>query len=305
MVSSVGLGIGVGIPNFNKKAKARNLYVLHKFVKVNGDQNDFTKTPIRRRWAKLSGIAESDGMLQVILPDGYKARIESRVKRPRVVIDPLNPTPANSVGDTLDVVVITGSHNPCDLNPFGCGCPMQSPSCLDDQGNSANNNSQDPCAINPANCGEHQGGQGNDPNSEITDLNPCEVAFSVLNPISATVASYIKRDVEVMFQSDPTLLGLGGNIDNTPANALKHVIWNIKMVCELGLEMAETIAYNHEICYGVRMNPLSSYRMDMLNNKLGQDIGVALKNSGNCNDDDVIKQAAYNNYDDLAFFQPN
>ena len=207
--------------------------------------------------------------------------------------------------DTLDVVNVFGQGNPCADNPFACGCPMQSASCNDiyettDPSNNNENNSGD----DDTTPGGTSYWVNTDPPTE--PINVCEVAYAAINYNGSKKGKVLAERVTDLFSEKfnneyEILFFLGGNDDDTPANALKHYIWNVLMVCDsqVGLEAAKIIAQNHEECAGVKYNGEARWQMDSHNNRKGQEAGVLIKANNKCNDLDHIIATALANKDIL------
>jgi hypothetical protein len=83
--------------------------------------------------------------------------------------------------------------------------------------------------------------------------------------------------------------------DNDLANAFKHAYWNALMTKYMDYDFAKYIADNHELNPGGTQKQTD---MDFWNNKVGRDIGEALKDKG-ITDEEVYAQEILKNANDL------
>jgi hypothetical protein len=277
---------------------------------------------LKNEKTQITGISEKTGVLIISPPKQFDGEISVRVKQHLK----LEGVVQHSIFDTLDSgsgyggggeytfpeLVITGSHDPCSVNPFDCGCPFQMNSCTEGQfpEDSDPYNNNDPCSDgNCGGAGAPGGSSGSIPTpleyiERFLQLNPCEKQWTVMNPNKALTGYSIYRDVERFANEIDSIEVNGGNRDNTKGNAIKHFIWNVLMGCSPDFSYTDvfTVATNHEICDGQILNTQQQYNMDMNNNAVGRSYIEHVKNNGKCNDYRYIVDIAIANQHLLIWF---
>lgn len=322
---ALAIGATITVPHIIGKSRLKRQKVYYQVLAFDNSNTQLMYKSLKNGRTEIKGIAEEAGVLTIILPNGVNAIIHAEVEIPKdgngsegggeeeVEDEILLPDYSITYGDSLDngggsywggtfePIVITGVNNPCLDNPFLCGCPFQSPSCLEPQPIDIDltmPSSGDPCVGNPCLCG-NCGGSTQEPDiddimAEMPNLNSCEIAYAILNPLKASAAYSATKAIDHMFSTNDSLLFAGGQTDHTRANAMKHFLWNIVRFCNSRLSISDvaTIAQNHEYCGGP-LSPTEVYAMDTYNNAQGQYYANQIVSEGKCKDEGALIYFAF------------